>query len=665
MDLQTALLAAVLLVGLAPLLRILRETPSRAARALGVAAWLAATAVVTMGAAAYKEPLERAESAPVTGRPIEVAGDGYVSSRQCRPCHEDTYASWHDSFHRRMTQVVTPQTVQSRIDGAELTYHGRTWRLFREGDAFFAEMDRPEWEKLDPAAAGRGRDERTDRPERVVRPLVLSTGSHHYELFWFSDETTRKISMLPFCWRIDMQRWLPVDAAFLVPPDEEQGAEGRWNVACNKCHATHARPRVAGRFDMDTDVAEFGIACEACHGPGEAHVAANQSPAVRYARHFGARGAADPTIVQPEKLDPVRASMVCGQCHAAVELKDPARQADLNAHGPSYRPGGDLNDDRRLRRTGAEKFWSDGMIRTSGREYNGLLQSPCYAHLDPARGIMTCFSCHLLHQREDDPRPRAEWADDQLKPGMRGDLACTQCHEELAAPAAIAAHTHHAAESSGSRCMDCHMPHVTYGLLQAMRSHTIASPSLAESLDVGRPNACNLCHLDQTLEWAGEKLAEWYGQPRPAAMRGGRGLAPDERSIAAGVLWIARGDAGQRALVAGAMERPEVRAASRAEWFAPFLAPLLEDPYHAVRLLAGRSLQKLPGFERFDYDCMAPPDERAAAAARARAQWESALPPAARTPSARLLIDSSGRIDDAAHSRLLSQRDDRRVELAE
>jgi hypothetical protein len=43
--------------------------------------------------------------------PAEDLADGYVSSRACRECHADQYASWHDSYHRTMTQRATPESV--------------------------------------------------------------------------------------------------------------------------------------------------------------------------------------------------------------------------------------------------------------------------------------------------------------------------------------------------------------------------------------------------------------------------------------------------------------------------------------------------------------------------------------------------------------------------
>jgi hypothetical protein len=41
---------------------------------------------------------------------------------------------------------------------------------------------------------------------------------------------------------------------------------------------------------------------------------------------------------------------------------------------------------------------------------------------------------------------------------------------------------------------------------------------------------------------------------------------------------------------------PAARAVSGEHWLAPFLAETLNDPYHVVRYIAGRSLRSLAGF---------------------------------------------------------------------
>src|SRR5262249_19659675 len=159
------------------------------------------------------------------------------------------------------------------------------------------------------------------------------------------------------------------------------------------------------------------------------------------------------------------------------------------------------------------------------------------------------------------------------------------------------AHTHHAPQSAGSRCQNCHMPYTTYGLLRSLRSHQVSSPSVKATTETGRPNACNLCHLDKSLAWTDERLAAWYRtSPTP--------LDVDQRSIAAAILWMTKGDAGQRALVAWSMGWRPAQEASGVGWMPPFLAGLLDDPYDAVRFIAGKSLHTLPSNAPIAYDFM-------------------------------------------------------------
>jgi hypothetical protein len=180
----------------------------------------------------------------------------------------------------------------------------------------------------------------------------------------------------------------------------------------------------------------------------------------------------------------------------------------------------------------------------------------------------------------------------QLKPNMHSDAACLQCHKEMTTT--ISAHTHHAAESSGSRCYNCHMPRTTFGLLHAMRSHQVSSPNVQESIVYGRPNACNLCHLDRTLAWTAQNLEAWYHQAAPP-------LSEDDQTIAAAVQWIVKGDAGQRALIAWGMGWESAQTVAGRDWLYPYLIYSMTDPYAAIRFDAWKSLQTLPGFSGFSF----------------------------------------------------------------
>jgi hypothetical protein len=300
-------------------------------------------------------------------------------------------------------------------------------------------------------------------------------------------------------------------------------------------------------------------------------------------------------------------------------------------------------------------FWSDGAVRVSGREYNGLIDSPCYANATQATRTLTCSSCHTMHKTPQDPRPSAEWADThQVSPGMEGNGACLQCHTTF--QTSVAAHTRHQADSPGSSCYNCHMPYTSFGLLKALRSHRVSSPTVTESLDTGRPNACNLCHLDKTLAWTSEYLENWYGTPKVP-------LDADERTVAASLVWLLRGDAGQRALVAWSMGWGPAQQASGTTWLPPYLGLLLDDPYDAVRFIASRSLGSLSGFEGFNIDFMAPRQQRLADLNRAVVTWRQTG--AADRSDAALLLDRDGNLTPDGWRRLFEMRNDRRVRLNE
>ena len=567
---------------------------------------------------------------PHLGRP----DDGFASSDVCRSCHPGEYASWHATYHRTMTQVVGPDAlIVGDFDDVRLKLDGLVFHLQRRGDEY--------WVKVN---------------NGIRKRVVAATGSHHYQVYWISAGQGRKLETFPFVYLIEEQRWVMREDTFLRPPEAGRFTQF-WNNSCIKCHTTYGQRRMNPQTGvMDSRVAEMGISCESCHGPGEAHVRANRDPVRRYGYHLGV--GSDTTMVHPRRLPAPVSSQICGQCHSIFSAHDPE---EWNHIGYTYRPGDDLEATRAITRPAKKprdpwlafflkqhpdhlekQFWPDGQVRVSGREYNGLIESPCYKG-----GEFSCLSCHSMHRS--DP-------DDQLAAGMEGDEACFQCHETYRAR--VENHTRHRLDSSGSRCTNCHMPHTTFGLLKAIRSHTVDSPTVANSVETGRPNACNLCHLDQTLSWTANTLSEWYGLPEVD-------LNKQERSVAAAPLWLLQGDAAQRAIVAWHMGWEPAKQASGRGWLAPFLTHLLTDPYAAVRFVAYRSLRRLPDYGDFAYDFVGPSGERAQAGQQALARWRRAGVEGLDRVGAKVLIDSSGVLLQERMDDLAQQRDDRWVELLE
>ena len=607
----------------------------------------------------------------VADRPVARPDSGYVSSDTCQSCHPGEYASWHGSFHRTMTQVATEASVRADFDGVEVTNtHGSPMRLERVDDEFWAEFDDPGWEGDD-----------AERP-RIRRQVVMVTGSHHQNIYWYATEHERGLNVLPSVYLIEEARWASRSAVVLHPPNQSLAMlDGHWNAICIACHTTQGRTAFSTPFRseafrdqvIDTTVAEFGIACESCHGPAEEHIAAHRNPVQRYRQRLV--DAPDPTIIQPTLLDPQRSSQVCGQCHSVWEFYDLEGERLANDQGLPYRPGDELRDTRFVAQPSVDRssdairalatadpdfirgsFWPDGTIRVSGREYNGLIDSPCFRDASTPERTLGCFSCHTMHKPDDDPRSVSEWADThQVGAGMDSNEACLQCHEPIRADEQ--AHTRHAAGSSGSSCYNCHMPYTSYGLLKTVRSHTISSPSVTESVRLGRPNACNLCHLDQTLAWTAEQLDAWYDIPAPP-------LNEDQQSVAASLIWLLEGDAGLRAITSQAMGWAPAQAVSGTSWMVPHLGEALGDGYDAVRFIAARSLRQIPEAPPLAYDFDGPePERRAAAISFLRAWREDPARAPRRAPE--LLLDPDGELRLDVMRRLVGRRNNRPLFLRE
>jgi hypothetical protein len=585
-------------------------------------------------------------------RPIQSKIDNYVTSNSCRACHPGNYASWHTSFHRTMTQVATPTTFLGADVQQEFSFGGREYKLERQGDKFFVRTR---------SLGGNYGD-----PQQVV----LLTGSHTLQVPWLESRDGRTVEQFPFAYIIAEKMWAPVSETFLMPPNiKEYYSIGAWNGACMDCHVTQGQSRFVSGNKWDSRVAEFGIACEACHSEGHEHIALNRNPIRRFKIHLTNKE--DTSITNPSRLAAPISGLDCGQCHSIWSFNDMEKKIDFNRNGAAFRPGqSDLTQrfvvqptapDHReqkdyIRETEPDffqnRFWGDGMIRVTGREFNGLQASPCFRG-----GDFSCISCHEMHPADMREANLTDWARTaQLKPRMDSDEACLQCHKTMAAN--ISAHTHHDGASPGSRCYNCHMPKTTFGLLHAMRSHQVSSPNVNESVEFGRPDACNLCHLDKTLAWTGEKLRDWYNQPMLQ-------LAEDDQKVAASVKWMIKGDAAQRALLTWGMGWKPAQDVSGRDWLYPYLIYTLTDSYAAIRFEAWKALQTLPDFSDFRFNYIAEDRSLTEQAGGALAKWiREARKPNARFP-AETILEPDGRFQKEIFQRLRNERDDKPVLLVE
>ncbi|MGE0610362.1 MAG: hypothetical protein AB7O62_24955, partial [Pirellulales bacterium] len=302
MDIESLSFNVLLVLAVVPLWALLgksstgQRVPNKAIAALwgGLAAMMVAIQMF------WTEQPADGESA-VANRPLQREADGYVGSDSCRSCHPHNHATWHDSYHRTMTQVASEESVLGDFNDVRMSGKDFQARLFKEGSRFMVEM------------------QVEDPPLTTISPVVMTTGSHTRQAYWLeSSPNSRSLTMFPYMYMCAEKQWIPRHSAYVGDLCLEERPElavmrsdsGRWSVNCMRCHTTHGRPQPTGGAVPQvpglpdpataTQAAEFGISCEACHGPGAAHARANSDPIRRYQQHL--QGAADNTIVNPARL---------------------------------------------------------------------------------------------------------------------------------------------------------------------------------------------------------------------------------------------------------------------------------------------------------------------------------------------------------------------------
>jgi predicted CXXCH cytochrome family protein len=287
---------------------------------------------------------------------------------------------------------------------------------------------------------------------------------------------------LPAQWDVTHKMWRPYFVengadwwATLFPPDNFQRPTGQ---LCDGCHSVN--------YDVKTKtVTEWNVGCEACHGPGSNHV---NNP-VRQ------------TVINPARLDYVRATDTCIQCHS--QGRPPGNPVDGKYYDwpVGFHMGEELSDFWRLEqhKLGDTSFYHfpDGTAHKNRMQGNDFTQSLMYT-----RGV-TCFSCHDVHGTANPAELR--------EPPTQMCLACHGPNSQNGPrTASIEEHTHHKADSPGSQCIACHMPKIEQTIADVnVHAHTFRFITPAETDAYHIPNACNSCHSDKSTAWASAALKSW------------------------------------------------------------------------------------------------------------------------------------------------------------
>ena len=510
-----------------------------------------------------------------------ICPSDYAGAASCQKCHADKYDAWHGHSHRLMNAMAVPENVMGDFTGkAKIDYLGGTGTFYQEKGKYRMAL-------------------RRDAITRIYE-IERTIGSRFFQYYvgkMVEGSEPRESPMwstqhvLPFGYWIDEKQWVPTVHVFRESnldkenqdPYTEQEIVG-YDGSCTACHTTLAagdwilniaggrrlsvfsprpvsfhmygyladarqeyvngRPSASikndeiftfgekiGMLPVIEKAVSLGVSCEACHFGAKKHVENSTKTESEYLPSFFPAGPhvfAEGTDRQDVLgRNPHNLNFVCAKCHS-----------------------------------GGRPQYASGHHTWNSTEYSDAVRGACYhpgKAAEKKMEFLTCVHCHDPHEATGRKWKRTPAEDDQ---------SCTTCHQQFSKAEAVTAHTHHAAGSEGSRCMNCHMPKINEGLQAMIRTHRIFSPTEPSMIEANQPNACNLCHLDKPIDWTIDHLREWYGMDHKFDERKMAANYP-KRSDAVGLGWIRSAHGPTRVAAAEALAR------SGHEWAMPHLLDLL------------------------------------------------------------------------------------------
>ncbi len=408
-------------------------------------------------------------------------GAEYKGSRFCNLCHTQS-ETYHTTWHARMVRPGTPENISG-----DLSAGARPVITWPDG---------------------------TQRP-LSVEDITYVLGGRYIEQYVSVQERadgSLAYYVLPVTWNVpqteDQQGTWTVQEG-----DDWQLPERDWRVACAGCHTTgldgaKAAEQTVFAFaeEWDTGAVELNVGCEACHGPGGAHM--------------GTAG----TIYKG--VD----AAVCGQCHVQGLSAD-----GVHPYPVGYQPGLPLDENVFVLTAEDDEqvWWSTGhakvynqyaeWLKSGHGQALGPLPGDCArchttGSTDPevvAAGV-TCVACHSPHG-ENEPSldtPADRYAlcvschnsktpdGETMLVGGKLHYGAQEMYEgQQVVPVVRGIPSGHFTTEGGPTCETCHMPKTTFvGEYGRVGSHTMET-ALCTDLTECFPDSCTTCHTDLTRDY--------------------------------------------------------------------------------------------------------------------------------------------------------------------
>lgn len=402
--------------------------------------------------------------------------DGYADAATCLGCHSEEAKAWSDSDHDWAMREATAQTVLGDFNDARFEDAGFVVEFFKKNNTYIVRTEGEDGKATDFNVRY------TFGFDPLQQYLIEFPGGRLQSLTVAWDSRPKEAGGQRWFSMYPGQRFAPSD------PLHWTGRYQNWNAMCADCHSTNVLKNYNDQTDTYTTTwHEQNVGCQACHGPGKKH--AEWASEIGKVVKRGSIPLKDMGLpVDFKALGSQGLVEQCGYCHS--------RNQSL---GVGQQHGKPLLDAVLPTTLQSDLYHADGQIEAEVYVYGSFTQSKMYA-----AGV-SCIDCHNPHTTK-------------LK--VDGNGLCLQCHSEappkkypnlIAKNYESAEHHHHAQDSTGAQCVNCHMPAQTYMQVDPRRDHSFRIPRPDLNAQTSSPDACTACHAERSPEWAAKAIVQWFG----------------------------------------------------------------------------------------------------------------------------------------------------------
>ena len=384
---------------------------------------------------------------------FEHINSGFTGSKSCMECHKDQYGSWENSDHAQAMKIADSSSVLGNFNNVTFTDKNVKSTFFKKGNDFFVNTEGPDGKYYD------YKIEYTFGFDPLQQYIVKFPDGAYQCLLTAWDSVEQKWFFLQPDLDIKHDEWLHWSKGSM-----------RWNTMCADCHSTNLHKNFNSETNTyNTKYSEINVSCEACHGPGEAHVKFYKS---------NSKGL-PPKMYIGDTLNPKELVDKCARCHS--------RRSEITKvfdyEGIFY--------DHYFPNLLIDPFYElDGQIKDEDYVYGSFLQSKMYHY-----GV-SCNNCHDVHS---------------LKLKKEGNALCLSCHLPKYD---LPSHHFHEMNTEGAQCINCHMQGKFYMVNDFRRDHSFRVPRPDQTVKYNVPNECNTCHKDKDAKWASDFIISKYGKNR-------------------------------------------------------------------------------------------------------------------------------------------------------